>query len=182
MPIDYNGINVSNEHTYFAASSNSISCPASTKSFFIIMGSQTKIIKISKIHLSGLTITAREYNSIVVRKISSIPVGGTAAALTKTPADKISIDSTVSLCQTYSVTPTTDGTLVGTIQSNRSQIGDSNPVQGDPQSEILCDFRSYPESSGIILRGVNDGVSVSFGSVPGSAITLSLEIEWLEID
>ena len=38
------------------------------------------------------------------------------------------------------------------------------------------------ESSGIVLRGINDGLTIAFGSTPASAITLSLEVEWIEID
>ena len=182
MPIDYDGTHTSSERTYFASTPNSLVCAAGTKSFFVIMGSETKIIKVTRIHLTGLTMTARAYNNIALRKISSIPSGGTSSSLVKTSCDIINPASTVSVCKVYTVEPTTDGTLIGTIQSHRVQINDSNPVQGDPQQEIVSDFREYDESSGIVLRGINDGLTIAFGSTPASAITLSLEVEWIEID
>lgn len=181
MPVDYDSNHISCEKTFLAGTPATLVCPAGTKSFFVIMGSSTKLVKVTQIHVSGLTMTARAYNNVVARKISSIPSGGTASELEKTPADKINV-STVSLCQVYTTAPTTDGTLVGTLQINRILINDSNPVQGDPQSEILLNFKETFEESGIILRGVDDGISVAFGSAPATAVTLSLEVEWTEIN
>ena len=178
--IDYDGVPTSSERTYMAATPTTLACPAGTKSFFVLMGSSTKTIKVTRIHISGLTMTARAYNNISVRKISSAPSGGTSSALVKVSTDTNNDASTINVCQVYTVEPTTDGTLVGTLQSNRIQINDTNPVQGDPQSEIIFNFRDINESSGLVLHGTSEGISVGFGTTPASAITLSIEVEWTE--
>ena len=179
--IDYNGERQSSEHTYFAVTPTTLVCPAGTKSFFMMMGSATKIIRITKIHVSGFTMTARAYHNINLRRISSAPSGGTYSSLVKVPTDSQNESSTISSCYVYTAEPTTDGTLVGNLQSYRMKINDTNPVQGDPQAEIQFNI-SNGYTPGIILRGTSEGLSLAFGTTPASAITLSLEIEWTEIN
>ena len=181
MPIDYDGTNTSSQRTYCAATSTTLVCPAGTKSFFSMMGSATKLILINRIYVSGLTMTSPAYNNIVIRKISSVPSGGTSSSLTKVSLDTINPDSTANTCSVYTVEPTTDGTLVGTLQSKRVLINNTSAAAGDQQAVTQFDFNGDTNTD-IILRGVNQGISLAFGTTPASAITLSLELCWLEID
>ena len=180
--IDYNGHPISLEPTYMAATPTTLTAPAGTKSFFVLMGSATKTIRVTRVHITGPTLTTAEYNNIVVRKISSAPSNGTYSHLTKTPSDSICGASTVSFCGIYSVEPTTDGTLVGTIQSQRVLLENTSIGSSEQFTEILFDLKPPESSAGVILRGTSEGISLAFGATPGSAVTLSLEVEWSEIN
>lgn len=182
MHLDYNGPYLASEETYMAATVSTITIPVGTKAFFVLMGSATKKIRVTRIHMSGLTLTASAYNMISMRKISSIPSGGTTTALTKTSLDSALSNSTASLCQMYTVEPTTDGTLVGTIQSQKILMQDTVAKAGDPNTEIYFNLKPLESSSGVILRGINEGITAALATSPATAVTLSLEVEWSEID
>ena len=178
--IDYNGTPVSVEPTYMAAVTNVITVPASTKPFFVLMGSGTKTIRAIRIHITGPTLTTAEYNSIVLKKISSAPENGTITTLVKTPTDSVIPSSTASLCQMYTSAPSSDGTLIGTLQSQRVLLQNTSIGSSEQFTEILFDLRPPESSAGIVLRGTSEGITMSFGATPGSAVTLSLEAEWSE--
>lgn len=180
MVLDYHGQHLGEERTYLAATASTFAAPAGTKAFFVLMGSSTKTIRITSIHMSGFTLTASAYNNIVVRKISTAPTGGTPAELVKVPADSANPSSTASLCQVYTAEPT-DGTLVGTLHSQRLLFETTNPAQGDPEVETHFNFKPTDSASGIILRGTSEGITCAFGTTPSSAVTMSLEVEWSEI-
>ena len=180
--IDYNGFPLVVEPTYMAATPTTITAPAGTKSFFVLMGSATKLIRVTRIHITGPTLTTAEYNNIVLRKLSSAPVNGTSSDLVKVPTDSICDASTISSCKVYSTEPTTDGTLVGTLQSQRVLIENTSIGSSEQFAEILFDVKPPESSAGVILRGTSEGISLAFGSIPGSAVTLSLEVEWSEIN
>ena len=180
--IDYHGHPISTEPTYMAATSGVITVPAGTKAFFVLMGSATKTIRVTRIHITGLTATTAEYNSVLLKKISSAPSNGTVTNLTKTPTDSIISASTSSDCKVYTAEPTSDGTLVGVLQSQRVLIENTSIGSGEQFIEILFDLRPPESGAGVILRGVNEGITASFGATPGSGITLSLEVEWSEVN
>ena len=180
--IDYNGHPVSLEPTYMAATAPTVVAPAGTKAFFVLMGSSTKTIRVTRIHVTGLTATTAEYNSILLKKISSAPSNGTTTDLTKTPTDSIISTSTASSCKVYTAEPTADGTLVGVLQSQRVLIENTSIGSGEQFIEILFDLRPPESGAGIILRGTSEGITVSFGSAPGSGVTLALEVEWSEVN
>jgi len=167
--------------TYRASTTNNVVAAASASIFFVIAGSSTKTITVQRITITCPTLTAVAYHSLIVEKFSTAPTGGTATTLTKVPLDSSSAASTANLCQVYTAAPT-EGTLVGTIGCQRflSQATTA-AAAGTPPAPIVWDFRNgFGEASGVILRGTAENIGVAFGAAPASAVTVGVEVEWIE--
>jgi len=165
--------------TYRAATTNNVAAAAGSAIFFVLSGSSTKTITIQRIVVTCPTLTAAAYHSIVLEKFSTAPTGGSATTLTKTPLDSSSAASTANLCQVYTAAPT-EGTLVGTLGCQRflALTATDLIVPGDP---ITWDFRNgFGEGSGIVLRSTAENIGLAFGAAPASAVTLGVEVEWIE--
>ena len=165
--------------TYRAATTSTFVAPAGTTLFFVIAGSTTRRILPQRITVHCPTLTAVEYNTIVLKRFSSLPTGGTATALTQTALDPLNSNGAAGLCQVYTVAPT-DGTLVGTIGNQRVLLQAAASATGTPPAPIEWDFRNVGEGWGPILRQSTQCIGLAFGTAPATAVTLSLEIEWAE--
>lgn len=165
--------------TYRAATTSTVTVPVGTTLFFVIAGSTTRRILPQRITVHCPTLTAVEYNTIVLKRFSSLPTGGTATALTQTALDPLNSNGAAGLCQVYTAAPT-DGTLVGTIGNQRVLLQAAASATGTPPAPIEWDFRNVGEGWGPILRQSTQCIGLAFGTAPATAVTLSLEIEWAE--
>lgn len=168
------------KETYRAATTSSVTVPVDTSLFFVIAGSATRRILPQRITVHCPTLTAIEYNTIVLKQFSTLPTGGTATTLTQTALDPLNSNGAAGLCQVYTAAPT-DGTLVGTIGNQRVLLQATTPAAaGTPAAPIEWDFRNVGEGWGPILRQSTQCIGLAFGTAPATAVTLSLEIEWVE--
>lgn len=164
-------------HYYRASTAAVLVAPASTAPFFAIQGSATKTVRIVSIHVSGCTLTAAAYLNMICQRVSTATTGGTATALTMVPDDTNSAAGTLSLLNVYTAAPTA-GTLVGTVGSIRFTAEDTSPVtEAQGLEEFL--FYRYAED-GMVLRGVNQGLTLSFSAAPASEVTMAIEVVWTE--
>lgn len=166
--------------TYRSSPTTTFAAAAGTAMFFVISGSASKTVTIQRISMSCPTLTAVAYHNIVVEKWSTAPTGGTATALVKVPLDSNYAAATANLVQVYTVAPT-EGTLVGTIGSQRflSQATTA-AAGGTPPDKVEWDFRTMGGSSGVVLRGTAQCLSLAFCTAPASAVTMVVEVEWTE--
>lgn len=153
---------------------------ASTSPFFIMEGSATTVVRLQRIRVSGLTLTAVAYLSVVLQKYSTASSGGTATALTQVPLDSNEAAGTLGKCSVYTAAPTA-GSLVGALACIRV-LGQATTAAaaGIPDIELTFDFRTIAEADCPTLRGTSQGLALNFGATPGSAVTMSLEVEWSE--
>lgn len=166
--------------TYRSSPTTTFAAAAGTAMFFVISGSSTRTVTVQRVSMSCPTLTAVAYHNIVVEKWSTAPTGGTATALTKVPLDSNYAAATANLVQVYTAAPT-EGTLVGTIGSQRflSTATTAN-ASGTPPDKIEWDFRAHGGSSGVVLRGTAQCLSLAFCTAPASAVTMVVEVEWTE--
>ena len=166
--------------TYRSSPTTTFAAAAGTAMFFVISGSASKTVTIQRVSMSCPTLTAVAYHNIVVEKWSTAPTAGTATALTKVPLDSNYAAATANLVQVYTAAPT-EGTLVGTIGSQRflSTATTANAA-GTPPDKIEWDFRAHGGSSGVVLRGTAQCLSLAFCTAPASAVTMVVEVEWTE--
>ena len=166
--------------TYRAATAAVLVAAAGTGLFFAMQGSSTKTVRIQRIKLSGLTLTAVAYNSIQLAKYSTTVSGGTATALVATQFDTTDGAATANLINVYTAAPTA-GSLVGTLGSIRVLMqATTAAATGIPDIDIGWDFRNLHEVDQPTLRGTAQGIALNFVSSPASAVSLSLEVEWTE--
>lgn len=165
--------------TYRAATVNQVVAAAGTVPFLTIAGSGSKTLIIQRITISGMNLTAVAYVGIEVRKYSTASSGGTAVALVAVPLDSTSSASSATRLNVYTAAPTA-GTLVGTVACQRTMGQATTAAAGGIPEVLTFDFRNVGESTGIYLRGTAQEIGVAFGAAPGSAITLSCDVEWTE--
>src|SRR5688572_5082632 len=79
-PYDSRGNNRGVKATYRAATTANVVAAAGAAMFFVIAGSASRTIIVQRIRITGMTLTAVAYNSLVAEKWSSAPTGGTATA------------------------------------------------------------------------------------------------------
>jgi hypothetical protein len=168
------------KRTYRASAAAVFAAPAGTTPFFIMEGSATQTIRIQRIRISGLTLTAVAYLAVVLSKYSSVSSGGTPVVLTQVPVDATDAAGTSAKCSVYTAAPTA-GSLVGALASIRV-LGQATTAAaaGIPEVEISFDYRTVGEADCPTLRGVAQGIALGFAAAPASAVTMTLEVEWTE--
>jgi hypothetical protein len=164
---------------YRASVAVNLVAAAGTAPFFAIQGSSSKIVRIIAIHYNGMTLTATAYQTIVCQRRSTAVNGGTATALVQVPNDSSSPAGTLSICNVYTVAPTA-GTLVGTIDTQRFLAADTTPTTLIAEDNEFNFYQDHED--GIILRGVTEGITLSFASAPATAVTMAVSVLWSESD
>lgn len=165
--------------TYRAATTATVTIATNNEAFFLIEGSATKDVIVQKILFSGGTLTAVEYNSLVVEKFSTAFSGGTATNLTKVPLDSNFAAATAASCKVYTAVPT-EGTLVGTIACRRVLLEANTAAAGSSASYVEFDFTDL-DGGGVVLHGVAQGLGLAFSTDPGSAVLAGVEVQWKEL-
>lgn len=145
---------------------------------FNIIGSASKTVKIRRIKVSGMTLTAVGYFTINVEKLSTASTGGTSTTPPCVPLDSADAAATA-VVRAYTVAPT-KGTLVGTLASWRTLWQATVAVNSATTDWYIFDFGDIPETRSIVLRGVAQEVALTFPVVLASAGTLAIDIEFTE--
>ena len=176
MSIHQMGVDV-----YRASTAPTVVAPADPDvPFFLIEGSSTKVVKVHKIVVSGMSLTAVAYLPIICRKYSTASSGGTATALTAVPIDSKSPTSTANILKVFTVAPTA-GTSVGVIDSRRALAQATTAAAAGIPNIIEFDFKGQDgDDWGPSLRGTGQGLGLEFGIDPASAVTMSVSVVWSE--
>ncbi len=163
--------------TYRAA--GTVVAPAALTPFLVISSALRRVVRVTKIIISGPTLTTAAFQRLSVVKYSTLATGGTPVNVTKVPIDSLSVPS-LAVIKHYTAAPTA-GTPVGTL-SERTVLAQSSTVvasaaldQGEfnfTGGEINTEFPT--------LRGAAEQIGVLFSVAPASAVTLSYTIEYTE--
>jgi hypothetical protein len=164
--------------SYVAATAAKTATEASTKVFGQIFGSATKTVRIQRITLYATVATAAVYGDIIVTKRTAVGSGGTATTLAMTPKDSNSQAATATVPKIFTVGPTagTGGGIVGTGMAFMPVTG--TPAAGVPP--LMFDFTDEPEQEAVVLRGIGEGIELSFATTPTNAPTVAFQIEFTE--
>ena len=162
---------------YRACSATTFTAAASTSPFFAIQGSASKTIRIIAIRLTGFTLTASAYQTVIAQKRSTAINGGTSIALVQVPNDSSSPAGTASLINVYTAAPTA-GTLIGTISTSRFLAADTTPTALMTEDHELSFYKDHED--GVVLTGVAEGLTISFAIAPATAVSMCIEICWSE--
>lgn len=147
--------------------------------FFNIIGSAAPaIVRIKRVRVSGMTLTAIGYFTINVEKLSSASTGGTSTVLVAVPLDSTEAAATA-VVRAYTVAPT-KGALVGVLASWRALWQATVAAAAGNTWDHRFDFGDMAETKGVTLRGVSQELALTFPVVLSSAGTLAVDIEWTE--
>lgn len=141
---------------------------------FVIVGSASKTIKVTRVQIDGTTSAGSGLSiNLQLLKRSTANTGGTFVADTAVPHDSTNAAATATVGH-YTANPTT-GTLVGAVRSSRFDFGSTG---GQTQSEIW-DFGSY-KNQAVTLRGITQSLALNFNGATITGSIVDITIEWTE--
>ncbi len=145
--------------------------------FFNIIGSSSKIVKVRRIRVSGMTLTAVGYFTINCEKLSTASTSGTSTTPPCVPLDSNDAVATA-VVRAYTVAPT-KGSLVGTVASWRALWQATTAAAAGQTWDHMFTFGESNTRS-VVLRGIAQELALTFPVVLASAGTLAVDIEWTE--
>ena len=160
--------------TYAAAISGLVPAALATD-VFVINGSASKTIRISKINVNGVQATAGQV-AISVIKRSTANTGGTSTTPTRTPYDSANAAATATVLA-YTANPATLGTVVGTITASRLFV---------PGVASATDAQGFTMITGdvgqqfVTLRGIAENLAINLNGVTITGGAVNVTFEWTE--
>lgn len=160
----------------YSAGITALAPAASASDIFLITGSATATIRVTRIECSGIS-TASATPTVALVKRSTANTGGTSTTPTVVPHDSNDVAGTA-VVRAYTANPTA-GTLVGLLRTARMTTGETasstNPAV--PLVWRFGDFGGRP----IVLRGVAQSIAVNgAGNSFAAGTSLNCNIEWNE--
>lgn len=140
---------------------------------FTITGSATKTIRIKHISCDGIQTATGAVNVSLIKR-STANTAGTSTTLTDVPFDSTNSAATATI-RAYTANPTL-GTSVGIIHSEKVYVG-TTAVIGD---ELKLDFTNLSNMQEIVLRGINEVLSLNFNGVTVTGNNMNMDITWTE--
>lgn len=169
----------------FRAAGNVVAA-AGVLPFLVITGGADKVVRIQRIIISGMTLTAVAYLQVSITKHSSAWTGGVPV----TAENDVPLDSTYpaapgprAVVQSYTAGPTGGGAIVGTTgrMAERRLLGQATvAAAAAPPASTEISFSDNNTNEGPALRSAAESLAVRFAAAPATAVTLSYEVEWTE--
>lgn len=165
----------------YRAATTAVLVPAVTVNipWLIIAGSATKTVRVQRIQISGLTLTAVAYLHVNLAKYSTNATGGTSTTLTAAPLDSNSAAATA-VVKAYTAVPTA-GNKVGDLASKRFMGQATTAAAAGITDFVDFDFRGVGgETSAIVLRGTTQELALYWQTAPATTVSMLAEIEFTE--
>lgn len=159
----------------YRATATALVTVASATDVFILNGSASKTIRVTRVLVSGTIGTAAAYVDVTLVKRSTANTGGTSSATTIVPLDSAFAAGTAVALQ-YTANPTT-GTAVGTIAAAKYFAALSGTAA--PTTQLEFKFGDNNAST-CVLRGTAQGLAVNFNTGPANAGSFDITIEYTE--
>ncbi len=160
----------------YSASITGLASAASATDIFTITGSATKIVRVTRIEISGQATTAAAAQVVLLVR-SGANLTGTSTSPTAVPHDSASAAATATV-KAYTVNPGTLGTLVGNIRVAYTFL--AAPATATVGSEpLFLDFGTRP-SQAIVLRGTTQVFAVNLNAATVTGGAWDINLEWTE--
>jgi hypothetical protein len=172
--LDANGnlITVSGARPSYSAGVLGMTLAASPTDIFCVQGSATKLIKIKRVALSGLTSTALATVAMQIVKRSTANTGGTATNPTAVPHDTNDPAATATV-YAYTANPTT-GTLVGMVDPFYITAATAT-TQSNEREKLY----GLEDMQTMRLRGAGEMLCLN-GNGAGYTGTINIGVDWIE--
>ena len=143
-----------------------------------ITGSSTKVIRVTRVAVSGTAAAASIYSASIVKRTTA-NTGGTSSAPSPVSSDSTDPTATATL-KLYTANATGLGTGASFDGAKVYLPANSSPTSMQQLKEFLY---GNDGDKAITLRGVNESLSINFngGAVPAGTL-LYLAFEWTEDD
>lgn len=156
----------------YSASITALASVSSATDLFTISGSATKVVRVTRLRLSGIKTTAGADIDVKLIKRSAANTAGTSTSPTLVPHDSDSPAAT-SVVKAYTANPTGLGAAVGDVASDKVYVGLAT------ESTHVREYKFGDGSErGIVLRGAAElfAVNLNAATVGGGAFDISCTI------
>jgi hypothetical protein len=159
----------------YRATATALVTVASATDVFLINGSASKTVRVTRVAVSGSVATTASYIDISLIKRSTANSAGTSSATAVVPLDSGDAAGTAVVLQ-YTANPTV-GTAVGAVAAVRYFA----PITATATVLTPAEFK-FGDDNGrtLVLRGVAQGLAVSFNTGPALVGTFDIMVEWTE--
>ncbi len=171
--INVNSIPVDGTKQTFSTSITGLVPAASPTDIFTVLGSASKIVRITRIAITGTQTTATQRDVLLIKR-SSADTGGTSSVLTAGSHDSTNAASTA-VVRAYTANPSALGTSAGTIRTRKVFIGTTT----SNSDEFIVEFGTRP-SQAVVLRGVTESLAVNLNAATSTGNNFDISIEWTE--
>jgi hypothetical protein len=169
-----NSVPVDGAKFTYSAAANSITTVASPTDVCTLTGSPTRTIRVNYVMFSGTTTSGSGISSSVqLIKRSTANTGGTSTVTAAVPHD-VTNDAATATARSYTANPTL-GATVGNIRAKRHTF-QAAAVGVIP---LIWDFGQRPGQT-VVLRGVNEVLSVNLNATTITGGLISCSFEWTE--
>ena len=163
----------SDKATYSAAVVN-LSPAATATDILTIIGSATKVVKVTMVRISATQATSGQVDFILAKR-STANTGGTSTLPAIAPLDSNNPAATA-VVRSYTANPTALGTLVGNVMAASVPVIATNSTA--TSDRVL--FESIRPTQPIVLRGVAQTLAVNLNGVTVGTGAITAFIEWTE--
>ena len=163
----------------YAVTALGIVSATSATDIFALTGSATKLIRISRIVISGTATTIQQTDVQLIKRITA-DTGTSASTPTPMSYDSTSAAATAT-CATYTANPTITSTGSGTIFVQKLLFNLPTPASAyaTPSEKMICDYGTRPTKE-VILRGVAEQLVVNLNGVTVAGPLIDVTVEFTE--
>lgn len=164
--------------TYRAISGLLFTVASSPTDVFIMSGSSTKTVRVTKIYIQGYNASSSGFYNMQLIRRSATDTGGTPVPITPAKLDTNDPNSTIATCQYYTAAPSALGAQVAIVDQQRILMPTS-PTTFSPPQEL--NFGQLPGGKSVVLRGTGDFMAINLSGLPVSGTnTLSIIVQYTE--
>lgn len=161
----------------YSASVKGIVPASSATDIFIINGSGSTTVRVTRVEITGSATTEAAFDvSLIVR--SAANTGTQAANPTAVPHDSNDAAATATV-GTYTTNPTV-GTAVGPIRTQKMLLNIPSSTGVGPSDRLMFDFGTRPGERAVVLRGTAQGLAVNLNSGSPAGGLIDISVTWTE--
>jgi hypothetical protein len=162
--------------TYSAAKQGLVTA-ASATDIFTLTGSATKVIRVTRVEVSGVATTILDTSvELIVR--TTADTGGTSTNPPAVPHDSASSPATA-VAAAYTANPTINDGTSKPIRSSKVLFNLSAPAAGSESGRLIEDFGDRPAQA-IVLRGATQQLAINLNGVTVQGPSIDVSVEWTE--
>lgn len=147
--------------------------------FLVIAGVASKTLRLKKLTLSAVLLTAVGYVRIQVVRFTALPTGGTSTDTNGNPLDTLA-GNALSGAQVRQYTAQPSAGTAQLMGEKRILAQSTTAAAAGIPGEVTWTFGDSDNNEDETARGNTEGFGLQFPAAPGAGITLSWEAEWTE--
>ena len=162
----------------YSAAVNGLVPPAACTDLFVLTGSATKVVRVTRIEISGIA-TAILDTTVRMLLHTTADSGGTAAALAVYAHDQSNAAATATIATYAGGLPTINDGTIRVLRTSKLLLNVAAPTAGSESGRLVWDFGDRPAQA-LVLRGIAQQLAINLNGVTVSGGSMDISIEFSE--